>query len=114
MLSPSDCIQTEYFHGSSPGLRSVPCSINEEMFLNLPGRRVLLDVVEWRILSYLAVMNVWRGVTAEMVGGALALRENDLNETLQRLKEQKLVEAVSGEGIEQLFVTEEGKRALRK
>jgi hypothetical protein len=49
-----------------------------------------------------------------MVGGALALRENDLNETLQRLKELKLVEAVSGEGTEQLFVTEEGKRALRK
>ena len=49
---------------------------------------MLLDVVEWRILSYLAVMNVWRGVTAEMVGGALALHENDLNETLQRLKEQ--------------------------
>ena len=72
---------------------------------------MLLDVVEWRILSYLAVMNVWRGVTAEMVGGALALRENDLNETLQRLKEQKLVEAVSSEGTEQLFVTEEGKKA---
>ena len=46
--------------------------------------------------------------------GALALRENDLNETLQRFKEQKLVEAVSGDGTEQLYVTEEGKKALRK
>lgn len=64
------------------------------------GRRALLDVVEWRILSYLAVMNVWRGVTADMVGGALALRENDLNETLQQLKDQKLVEAFPGEGTE--------------
>ena len=57
-------------------------------------------MVEWRILSYLAVMNVWRGVTADMVGGALALRENDLNETLQQLKDQKLVEAFPGEGTE--------------
>jgi DNA-binding MarR family transcriptional regulator len=74
----------------------------------------VVGVVEWRVLSYLAIMNIWRGVTADMVGGALALRENDLNETLQRLKEQKLVEAVPGEGTEQLFITEQGKKALRK
>jgi hypothetical protein len=75
---------------------------------------MLLDVVEWRVLSYLAIMNIWRGVTADMVGGALALREQDLEEALRRLKDQKMIEAVPGEGEENLFITQEGKRALRQ
>lgn len=70
----------------------------------------MLDAAEWRILSYLALME---GRTRDVIMGALALREEVMDEALQRLKERGLVSATSGESSDRYFITSEEKRQLR-
>jgi len=69
-----------------------------------------LDTAEWRILSYLALME---GRTRDVIMGALALREEVLDEALQRLKGRALVLVTCGESGDRYFITSEGKRQLR-
>jgi hypothetical protein len=70
----------------------------------------MLDAAEWRILSYLALME---GRTRDVIMGALALREEVLDEALQRLKGRALVLVTCGESGDRYFITTEGKRQLR-
>ncbi len=70
----------------------------------------MLDAAEWRILSYLALME---RRTRDVIMGALALREEVLDEALQRLKGRALVLVTCGESGDRYFITSEGKRQLR-
>ena len=69
-----------------------------------------MDAAEWRILSYLALME---GRTRDVIMGALALREEVMDESLQRLKGRALVLVTCGESGDRYFITSEGKRQLR-
>ena len=75
---------------------------------------MMLDAVEWRVLSYLSIMNIEREVTANTIRIALALREDILNEALQRLKDRELVSTIPGEDGVCYRIMDEGKRQLRR
>ena len=72
---------------------------------------MVLDVVEERILAYLSIVE---GRSRDVILGALALRDEDCDTALERLKERRLVSEIPGSQISLYFVTEEGRREMRR
>jgi len=64
--------------------------------------RLLLDVVEERILS---LLSVWPGRTPGVIMGALALRKRDLDLALQELERSNLVSAICSMTGDKYYVT---------